>query len=310
MKSLHFAPAVTAAVMLTFTACSDSGTNPTPLDPDTAPVVSVDRFSADAGNLMVRTPSNGLPAANAAIDFDSGEPFITQGLGPNGETVKYYNFDVQTTTPAPIYALFREGESDPVDGQLNIIGVIPGDANYNDFWQVHKVTVPSGYVANTITSVDDVMEGGYTITPTTNLVNCPVVPAGSSAMLRGGGESNALHRGWYDDMVVNYFTFEEKALTTTGSSTVPLSPIYVAFNINPGETGGGPESGFVTETGTVQTHNVVATIPADATYSPLWSVNPYDNADFASVSDLTTAQNANVLANGVATVNCPVVSIQ
>ena len=304
--SSYVLPLVCALAGLT--ACSDSGTNSTPLDPDTAPVASIDRFSADAGNLFVRDGSNGLPAANAAIDFDVA-PFITQGLGPNGEVVKYYNFDVQPTVPAPIYVLFRDGETTPVAGQLNIVDVIPGEAGYSDFWNVKKVTVPPGYVANTITSVDDVLEGGYGIESTTTVVNCPVVPDGSTATLRYGSGSNGLVRGWYKDRVVTYFAFEEKALEIVGG-LVPLSPIYVSFNINIDQTGGGPPSGFVAESGTAQTHNVLATIPADATYAPLWSVNAYDNADFGAVSNLATAQAANIMGSGIAKVNCPVVSVE
>ena len=102
------------------------------------------------------------------------------------------------------------------------------------------------------------------------IINCPVVPKGSTAMLRGEGESNELHAGWYKDMVVYYFTFAEKMLT---GATVPVSPIFVSFNINIGEAGGGPASGFMTEQGTMQTHNVVATVPSDDGYSPLWAVS-------------------------------------
>ena len=300
--------ALVLALFLT-TCTEESSMGPEPLDPDTAPRASIDRFSQDAGMLMVRTASNGLPGPDEPIDFDQA-PFITTGLGPDGQVVQYYNFDVQSTTPAPIYALFREGENMPVSGQLNIVDVIPGDPGYNDFWHVHKVTVPSNYEANTVTSVQEIMDAGYDIQETDMLVNCPIVPEGSTASKRLGNESSGLHRGWYKDQVVTYFTFEEKALTTTGNGMVPLSPIYVAFNINPGMDGGGPASGFVTEMGSSQTHNVTATVPSDNAYSPLWSVNPYDNADFDMVMDLSTAQSANVLATGVATVNCPIVSVQ
>ncbi|MDX1641644.1 MAG: hypothetical protein R3220_08090, partial [Balneolaceae bacterium] len=72
----------------------------------------------------------------------------------------------------------------------------------------------------------------------------------------------------------------------------------------------GPASGFVTEEGTAQTHNVLATTPEDAAYSPLWFVNVYDNADFNMVEDLASAENANVLAEGAAIVNCPVVNVE
>ena len=69
-------------------------------------------------------------------------------------------------------------------------------------------------------------------------------------------------------------------------------------------------SGFVTDEATGRTHNVPATLPMDAGYSPLWSVNVYDNADFDNVKNLETAVAANILATGVANVNCPIISIE
>lgn len=277
-------------------------------DPNTAPRATIDRFSADAGMLFIRDDANSLPDANQPINFDEA-PFITQGFGPNGEVVQYYNFDVQPTTPAPIFVLFREGEDAPVEGQLNLVEVIPGDEGYNDFWQVVRVTVPSDYEANTLTSVDAIRNAGYTMEVTDILVNCPIVPEGSTASLRyTDDESAELTQGWYNDEVVYYFNFSEAALSAAGSS-VPISPIYVTFNINPDQAGGGPPSGFVTEAASAQTHNVIATLPGDESYSPLWLVNVYDNADFGTVMDLTSAQSANLLGAGVALVNCPVVSL-
>jgi hypothetical protein len=82
----------------------------------------------------------------------------------------------------------------------------------------------------------------------------------------------------------------------------------VTFNVNPGQPGGGPPSGFVADS-TGRTHNVVATVPADAAYSPLWVVNIYDNADFAGVDDLATASAATILVPGAALVNCPIVEV-
>jgi hypothetical protein len=286
----------------------DSGpaAGPEPRDPDSAQLVAIDRFSEDAATLMVRTDENGLPGADEPIAFDQA-PFITQGLGPNGEVVRYYNFDVQPVTPAPIYALFREGEDVPVAGQLNVIDVVPGDEGYNDFWQVHRVTVSEDYVANTITSLSEIEQMDLAMEPTEMIVNCPVVPDGSTASERLEGASSELHSGWYRGRVVRYFTFEEKALS---GAAVPLSPIYVAFNVNPDEPGGGPGSGFVTEEGSEQTHNVLATLPEDAGYSPLWHVQVYDNAAFDDVADLDSVQQAPLLGEDAATVNCPVVSIE
>jgi hypothetical protein len=216
-----------------------------------------------------------------------------------------------STVPALIYALFRENESMPVDGQLNIVNVTPGDVGYNDFWLVMKVTVPSDYKANTVTSYSDIVDKGYTITPTTTVVNCPIVPKGSVASKRYTDESTALTRGWYNHQVVYYFNFSEKALMTV-NGMVPTSDIFVSFNVNPDQPMGGPPSGFKTEDGTPtgQTHNVPETLPADAAYSPLWDVQIYDNSDFASVSDLSSAMAANIMATDAAVVNCPIVSVQ
>lgn len=277
------------------------------VDPETAPRAMIDRFSEAAGTLFIRTDDNGLPGPNEPIDFDQGPPFITQGLGPSGGVVTYYNFDVLPTEPAPIYVLFREGEEMPVEGQLNIVDVIPGDEGYNDFWQVVQVTVPADYEANTFTGAEELAD--LPMEPTETLVNCPIVPEGSTATLRYTDESPELTQGWYNGAVVFYFNFSEAALMTTDDEMVPTSPIYVTFNINPDEEGGGPPSGFVTEPESAQTHNVPATLPEDAGYSPLWSVNVYDNADFDMVEDLATAQAATILGTGVALVNCPIVSV-
>ncbi len=275
------------------------------MDPAEAPRASIDRFSEAAGNLMVRTDANDLPGPDEPIDFDKA-PFITHGFGPEGEPVSYYNFDVQPTSPAPIYAFFRQDET-PVEGQLNVIGVIPGDQDYNDFWHVHKVTVTDDYEPNTVTSAGELMDGDYAISETNVIKNCPVVPEGSTASMRYGDTDPGLVQGWYDGQVVSYFLFEEAPLTISNGN-VPVSPIYVTFNKNPGEEGGGPPSGFLTESGSDQTHNVVATVPGDDGYSPLWLVNIYDNADFDGVSDLSSATSAELLASGAATVNCPITS--
>ena len=170
------------------------------------------------------------------------------------------------------------------------------------------MSVPAAYEANTATSVADLTAAGYEITATDTIKNCPIVPDGSTASMRYGDGDAGLVEGWYDGSVVSYFLFEEAPLSAVDGS-VPLSPIYVSFNRNPGEEGGGPPSGFVTEAGSDRTHNVVATLPGDGDYSPLWLVNVYDNADFGRVSDLDSARSADLLASGAATVNCPIVAV-
>jgi hypothetical protein len=279
-----------------------------PSDPADAPRAEIDRFSEAAGTLHVRAENGALPGPGEPVDFD--ELFRTTGFGPDGETVRYYDFDAQPTAPAPIYAFFREGDETPVEGQLNVVDAVPGNDGYNDFWHVHAVTVPDDYEANTVTSVAEIRDAGYDVSATGAIKNCPIVPDGSTASQRHGDGDAGLVEGWYDGRVVYYFLFEEASLETTGDGSVPRSPIYVTFNENPGEDGGGPASGFVTEEMSEQTHNVVATLPGDEGYSPLWTVNVYDNADFEDVSDLDSATDAEILASGAADVNCPVVSVE
>jgi hypothetical protein len=287
-------------------ACDDDDDGITgPSDPTNAPRAVIDRFSDQAGTLFRRSSLGTLPGPGQAIDLDQ-PPFITHGLGPAGERVRYYNFDVQPVDPAPIYVLYREGETQPVPGQLNIVEVIPGDATYNDFWQVVRVTVPRTYVANTITSLAEIVAGGYQMTMTNTLVNCPIVPEGSSG--DEGGAADGLTRGWYRGQVVFYFNFGEAPLQTVGTSDVPTAPIFVTFNTNPDQPNGGPPSGFRTEAGTPQTHNVLSVLPGDAGYSPLWEVRPYNNNAFGNVRDLPTALAAPSFGSAEL-VNCPVVFV-
>jgi hypothetical protein len=311
-KTIISASVLLVALSLAITSCKkgDTGaTGPTgatgqpgssgSVSPYDAPKAPIDRFSTAAGHLQVRSSSNGLPAPNAPVNFDQA-PFITTGFGPTGDTVIYYNFDVQPTAPAPIYVL-QYANGAEVAGQINIVNVKPGNAGYNDFWLVNIVTVPSTYVANTIKSYAEVASSGYSVNATTTIVNCPIVPYGSTAVKRFHTDPNpgSLIMGWYRDSVVYYFSFGEKALS---GNTVPTSPIYVTFNNN----STGPASGFMEVQGSMQTHNVVGTVPTSNAYSPLWQVNAYNNSNFSSVTNLSTVQATSPMATG-ANVNCPIV---
>jgi hypothetical protein len=274
---------------------------------NTATKTAVDRFSAAAGHLMVRTSTNGLPVANAPINFDVA-PFITLGLDRTGAGVKYYNFDVQPTTPDDIYVFFKSGATTPLVGQNNIIPTIPGDSGYNDFWVVNKVTVPDNYVPNSLTSEAEVLASKYPVVKTTTIVNCPVVPFGSTAAKsKTLGVASAITLGWYKGQAVAYFNFDEAAIVATATGMVPVDDIYVTFNIDPSANpASGPASGFKVEPGTMQTHNVLASLPGDVDYSPLWAVSFLPGASFATASDLASALTLNPTSAG-ATVNCPVV---
>ena len=262
-----------------------------PKDPDQAPIAKVDRFSDAAGTLLKRSADRRLPAANEPIDFDTA-PLNTLGFSPSGKPVLYYHLDVQSTTPAPVYILYREGENAPLQYQLNIIDTLPGEKGYDDFRQIWKVSVPKNYVANTITDAATLLQTGYKMEKTDTLLNMPVVPDKSRARTRFNGGSPELQRAWYQGKVAKFFLFDEAPLAVSGDK-VPVSPIYDGFTINPGQAGG--EMEFCTDPNSTQTHNVVATVPGDKAYSPLWLRVVYDSAACASVHNLDTALKAKVV---------------
>ena len=131
-----------------------------PKNPDQAPIATVDRFSDRAGKLLVRSADKRLPSPNQPIDFDT-PPFNVLGFSPTGEPTLYYHLDVQSTTPAPVYIFYRDGEDRPVQNQLDVIDTLPGEQGYNDFRQVWKVWAPKDYVANTITDASMLQQAGY-----------------------------------------------------------------------------------------------------------------------------------------------------
>lgn len=310
MNDRNLAVATCFAAVFATVACGssdESGGGASGIDPDGAEVVSVDRFSGPNAALYQRDANADLPGPNEPIDFSTG-PFITRGLGPEGGVVRYYNFDERSLVPGVIYELV-DGSGQPVPEQLPVIDSVPADDGYNDLRHIVRVTVPADYVANTLVSAADVESSGYELTATERIANVPVVPAGSSAPVRVGDQTDGTKRGWYDGRVAHYLEFEsslEALINPQGEPRVPVSYIWVTFNINPGEDGGGPPSGFVTEPGSDQTHNVVETLLGDAEYSPLWQVMIYDNAYFDQVSDKASAEAAPRPPGApVPFVNCP-----
>lgn len=278
-----------------------------PLRSDAIDGVVIDRFSVAAGTLQVRTASNGLPGPGQPVDFDQ-PPFITQSWGPVGEVIRYYNFDVQPITPAKMY-VFYAGERE-LTAQHRVVDVLPGHQGYSDFFRVVRVMVPARYVANDLRDAAAIVRSRYPLVETSQIVNRPIVPRGSQARERLRGAATEPEAGWYRGKRIHWFRFDEAQLVALPGAPVPTSPISVTFNTNPDLPGGGPPSGFRTEPGGRQTHNVASSLPGDVAYSPLWSVSVYDNAAFPVVFNETTVLAAPFKARDVATVNCPIVFVQ
>lgn len=116
-------------------------------------------------------------------------PQITQGLGPDGVPVRYYNFGPMPRVPAVIH---RANGRDEVD-------VLPGMPGYNDFWVVE--------------------ENGKT---TETAIDCPIVPTGTTHAY--GGEA---HQVWFRGVAHTCLLFGAPLVLEKG--LVPTSPIFVTF---------------------------------------------------------------------------------
>lgn len=326
MKKLFLVPLMLGLMMVSCESDDAVGKNPDPIsnpdpnpeptpDPTPTPVandieaadkISVDRFSLNVGHLQVRTAANGLPEENAPINFDEA-PFITKGLDKNGASIRYYNFDVQSIVPIPVYVFYKKDGTTKVENQNNVLSNIPGDNRYSDFGLVHKVLVPDDYIANTLISQSDVFHSGYEIIVTSEVVNCPVVPFGSTASRSTvAGEASKLVMGWYKGKAAAYFNFPEPDFKVTESGLVPTAPIFVMYNIDPikKDPGTGAASGFMLEPGTDQTHNVLGSW-AGVPSTPLWNIWVISNVYFDAIVDLEIAAMAPSV-RGYTNINCPV----
>jgi hypothetical protein len=245
--------------------------------------IHIDRFSDTAAHLMKRSANPALPRPDQPIDL-SHAPFSTQGFAPDGSIVRYYNFDVQRDRPATLWRLMQRGRAIG-----DVVDALPGDPTYSDFWRVAVVDVPDGVA---ITSAADIRSHQLAVRPDTTVLDCPIVPRGTIA------DAATVTELWYRGARVTCLRFDPPlAATETGAE--PTSPIFVTFH------GAGPPSGFQTA-GSIQTHNVVMSVPGDTDYSPLWAVHVYDRAAFDRVHDAASAEAAPLLDAHGPLVNCPI----
>lgn len=278
--------------------------------PDFVPIVAVDRFGDSAGVFFQRSLTPSLPAADEPIDFDA--LFLHRALGPNEETIEFYHFDVRSRVPSKIFVLL-DRRGDPIPAQLPIFDEIPGDAGYNDLRQVVEVSVTDrDYRANSITSLADIELAELDTTHTDEVMNCVMVPDGSSATRRFDPlDATGLQDGWYRDKVVRYLLFEHSRSTTAidFSGAEITAPVMYSFldndtNIN---------DGFALDADGA-THNVVTRLPTEEGYAPLWALRVFKLDVFDRVASVASAQDNdredNIIDLGeVLVINAPVVSV-
>jgi hypothetical protein len=294
--------AMVLVAVLGIACSSEAEVEPVPvhIDADTGiSYVSVDRFSDEAGTIMRRSDNPDLPAPNEPIDYDAD--FLNHALGPNGDDVSYYAFDVSPLLTAPVYAIvYASDPSQRVEGQAAIFDSIPGEEGYNDFWQMVQVLVPDDFEPNSLHSLADIESSGYELVPTGIIINCPLVPYGSSAKL-----ADRTSVGWYEGEHVLYFSFEVQQVSVLNPAglDVPYAVVRVIFEDND------PSKGMKVDSSTGKTHNVFDTIPGDNLYRALWRHDFVDAADFDSVRDWDSSKAANEADVGMENilVNCPVV---
>ena len=216
-----------------------------------------------------------------------------------GREVEYYDFGMHTpltegssVLTAPIYVFITgmdaSGNPQFVEGQHNVIAVVPGEEGYSDLWQVMLVTVEDGYEADSAKSVDAVMSGGFEVTETDMFVNCPVVAEGTT--LEGGEE---LVQGWKDGEAVFYPDF--------GANPPAAVPIW-AF-ITGMDASGSPQflEGQM---------NIIDSVPDDVGYSAFWRVNLVMAPEDYEANSIKSADEIRAMEYRVEetdlVVNCPV----
>ena len=252
----------------------------------------------DNGNGATATTA-ATTAPTTAPTAEAMERMLVHGWYRNEEVV-YYDFGTNSPATgasvgsAPIWAFITGMNADGtpafVEGQHNVVDVVPGDAGYSDLWEVMLVTVPDGYEADSIKSRADVESSGYPIMPAGIFVNCPIVPEGTTFE---NGEQ--LVQGWNKGEAVFYPDF--------GPNQPAAIPIWVF--ITGMDSGGNPQ--FLEGQ-----NNIIDSIPGDPGYSAFWLVNLVTVDDAYEPNSIKSA--ADVVAAGfeIATpglvVNCPVVN--
>ena len=297
----------TEEAMMDETATEEMMADETPTEEMMADETPTEEMMAD------ETPTEEMTDEPTATEEMTDEPTATEEMMDNemlkslvsgwyrGEEVEYYDFGMNTPltdsdniATAPIWVLVHElmdGE-DPqfVEGQHNIVDVVPGDAGYSDLWQVVLVEVPDDYEPDSIRNAADISEMAYPLTETEMYVNCPIVPEGTEL---AGGEP--LVQGWYQDQEVYYPDF--------GLNPPVAIPIW-AF-ITGMDAGGNPL--FVEGQ-----HNIIDAVPGDDGYSAFWRVNLVTVPDDYEPDSITDAAEINAMGYEVTetdlVVNCPVVA--
>src|SRR6185437_4129280 len=269
---------------------------------------------------------------------------------------KFTNFPVTFTpalakTPASaqanIYAFKNGVKGGGVLGfQPNVVDSIPGESKYSPLWKINIVEWKDASSATVLGSDDEIMDafnsGKITITPTTIVVNCPIVqwdgdkegtvPAGHLKIRDGISESGAYgnaqvlnidtdkmqvtfvaHRGFGPDGSTIYYIATDASqkgpadalgiiLANKTQSTISTSAAADLYQFSNGIVGSGP-LGFQSGVGSAK--------QGDQYYSPMWRIQVVTWKDPAMATVLENVHD--ITSKGALTdtmpagfiVNCP-----
>ncbi len=251
------------------------------------------------------------------------------------------------SSQANIYAFKNGVKGGGVLGfQPNVVDSIPGELKYSPLWKINLVEWKDASTATVLGSEDDIMAafnaGKITITPTTIVVNCPIVqwggdkegtiPAGHLKIRDSISESGAYgnaqvlnidtdkmqvtfvaHRGFGPDGSTIYYIVTDASqkgpadalgivLANKTQSTISSSAAADLYQFSNGITGSGP-LGFQS--------GVASAKQGDQYYSPMWRIQVVTWKDPAmatvleNVHDITSKNTMTDTAVAGFIVNCP-----
>jgi hypothetical protein len=256
-----------------------------------------------------------------------------------------------TTSLANIYAFKNGVKGGGVLGfQPNVVDSIPGQAKYSPLWKINLVEWKDASTATILGSDDDIMDafnaGKITITPTTIVVNCPIVkwsgdkegtvPAGQmkirDSISESGSYGNAqvlnidtdkmqvtfvAHRGFGPDGSTIYYIATDASqkgaadmlgivFANKTQNTISTSSSSDLYQFSNGIIGSGP-LGFQSGVGSSK--------EGDQYYSPMWRIQvvTWKDPSMATVlentHDITSKSDLTDTMEAGFVVNCPFFSI-
>jgi hypothetical protein len=251
------------------------------------------------------------------------------------------------SSQANIYAFKNGVKGGGVLGfQPNVVDSIPGDPAYSPLWKINLVEWKDATTATVLGSEDDIMNafnlGKITITPTTIVVNCPIVQWSGNkegtilaghmkirdAISESGSYGNAqvlnidtdkmqvtfvAHRGFGPDGSTIYYIATDASqkgpadalgiiLANKTQSTISTSAAADLYQFSNGITGSGP-LGFQS--------GVASSKQGDQYYSPMWRIqvvtwkDPSMATVLENVHDITSKNTMTDIMVAGFIVNCP-----